>query len=221
VQSSPGSGLFLHPGAYAGWEQAVHLVSEVAILAGALAVVIWAVGRLTGGRPGPVRMAAYASLALALAASMISLAVVGTAPLLTLSDAGVAEAVAARLAVEVAPAKPQISVPPWALGTAQDLLNHLNAFQQGRYRPTLPSGYRIALVDAIPESSLAPMLSHGNLAPLGAIGHEVDQFLDGVIATSAVSQAAQARQVAVGAAHGVGVTYDHRIPTLLVAVMVR
>lgn len=211
----------MHPAAYAGWEQSVHFYSNGAMAAAAAAALIWVVGRLLWPRVSSFRTVAYALLGVSLIGSAVSLTAVGSAPLLSLSNQGVASIVAERLAAEVVPATPSIGNGPWANRLAADVLAHLNQYQQGRYAPPTPPGYRVVLVAAPPEAAFTPFLNHGNMAPPEAIGHEVALTLNNLLPSSTVARAAIAHTVTVGVAQGIAITYDHRIPTLLVTVLTR
>jgi hypothetical protein len=215
------TGLFRDPASYMQWERTVHLISTGAMVAAGAGVLIWVLARLVLPSVRGARIAAYACLALALAGTMITLAVVGTAPLLQLTQTGMADVVALRIQRLVKPATPSINVTAEAARVARAILAHLNEYQQGRWSPTLKQGYSLALVNVEPQSDYAPYLSHGNMAPIGNIGHQVSLRLDQLVSTYAIARAAAARDVAVGVTEGLGITYDHRLPVLLVVVLVR
>lgn len=217
----PPSGLFTNPAPYLTWEIWQRDLAVMAVVFAGLSVVVWLVLHFVGHAHARSIVWARLSVTLAMATAAVSLWVVGSPPALALSTSALPAAVAAQIAHQASADPSSVSNPAWAQRATQDLLAHYGDYVLGKYAPSLPPGYRMVLLDVPGQSSLTPLLTHGNTAPLDSIAEEVVTTLTGNLPESVLERIALADQTAVGLVEGTAITAYRHSPVVMIAVFVK
>lgn len=220
----PPSGLFTNPAPYLTWEAWQHDLTLLAVAFAGLSVVVWLVLHFAGrgGRAQSLGIAwARGAVGIAMAFAAVSLWVVGSPPALALSTPALELAVAQQIGHQAGADPGTVATPAWAEQATAALLAHYGDYTLGKYAPTLPDGYRMVLLDVPSQTSVAPLLTHGNTAPLDGIGTQVVTTLSSDLPESVLERIALANRTAVGLVTGTAVTAYRHSPVFMIAVFVK
>ncbi len=215
------SGLFTNPGPYLTWEIWQRDLTIAAVAFGALSVLLWLAlhfARHLHARGIPW---ARASVGISMASAAVSLWVVGSPPALAISTSALQRAVTEQVGHQAGADPGSVTNPAWAQRATNDLLIHYGDYTMGKYAPKKPTGYRMVLLDVLSQSSITPLLTHGNTAPLNDIGTQIVTNLTINLPESALERISLADHTAVGLVEGTAVTAYRHSPVIMIAVFVR
>lgn len=211
----------MNPAPYLTWEIWQRDLTVTAVASAGISVSLWFVLHYAAQLRSHAIVWARVSVGVAMAAAAISLWVVGSPPALTLSVPALQRAITEQIGHQAGADPANVGDPAWAQKAVEDLLLHYGDYTLGRYAPFLPRGYRMILLDVPSQSSLTPLLTHGNTAPLGSIGEQVVTTLTTGLPESVLERIALADRTAVGLVEGTAVTAYRHSPVIMIAVFVK